>query len=89
MVCSHKPTGITAVPTAVLSFKFTGKSNCSHFLADVMLEQQSMHGNRWHLVTFLITGLAANVPLCPVSAGNLETVALHLNIFQQTHLTIY
>lgn len=40
-------------------------------------------------VTFLITGLAARVPLCPVSAGNLETVALDCNIFWQRDLTIY
>lgn len=39
------------------------QSTCSHLLVEVMLEQQSAHGNRWHLVTFLTTSSAANVPL--------------------------
>lgn len=34
-----QPAKITAVPSIALSFKFTSKSNFSHLLVDVMLEQ--------------------------------------------------
>lgn len=64
-----QPTQVSAASTRECQLYILGKNQLQPPLGCVMLQLESVCSHRWHLVTFLITGLAAKAPLCPGSVG--------------------